>query len=366
MRILILVAMTIATASGLYGHWFLGDDYRLIDVTPEYGWNLRKHIVESIEYPLHWSPFGGLVWWIEMNLFGPSPFPYHLVNCVVHLGTALILGKISDHFNPPVVGTFAAAMFYGLFAHYEITASISSSNYGGLACLFMTAGAWFYLRDWSVLSAIAFLFALGSKEDGVAFLPIIFGHAVLARNFTRRRLGYLVVIVLITGAYFALSKARLSDNYFTEHGVVDLAPGMHWFENILLYAGILPASLLLPVKTLPWIPLKFLGAVFIIVALILFRRMNTATRWGLFWMLGGITPFLTVLIPWQSRYTVTAAAGFCLMTCAIARFPRARWALAILIVMTFICRLIAQDKFYAVKSAFYAGEDPAAIAREHF
>lgn len=351
-RIAILAFMALATLFGMRGQTFMMDDHKLLSIAVEKGWSLSAHLFSVYEIT-HYAPFASLLFLAEHTLFGERVFLYGVVSVAMHLGSAWAIGLIADHFGGRRAGDLAAACFFGLFCHYEITAWISAANYGGAAFLFASWGILTYLRAGrrNLLASLSlYILALCCKEDALAFLPILValeaarsGWSTMPKN--RGVQIFYAAAGAVTVVYLELARERFFHGWYVTEKVVVPGASSLWIVNLLTYTGVLIASFLLPIATLRVLPLPLLGLALLVGTILRYRSWNTLGRWGALWIAAGLLPFLTFTIPWQSRYTVFAAGGFALLAAA---WPKESWArktvLAVLIAGSFVCRLAAADR----------------------
>ena len=137
--------------------------------------------------PNFYRPGFHLFLMIGYTLSGLKPWGYHMVNIILHAGDVVLLYLIS---KPLINGIFAGtdegenselarrlllllpAMLFALHpVHAENVAYISGINVLGLA-IFYLLSFYLYTRERMVLSAIAFFFAMLTKETAIT-LPVL-------------------------------------------------------------------------------------------------------------------------------------------------------------------------------------------------
>jgi len=150
---------TLRSSDGLRRIWFD------VGATPQY-------------YPLVFTTF-----WIEHHLWGADPFPYHLVNVLLHAASAILVWRIVNRLSVP--GAAAAAFVFALHpVHVESVAWITERK-NVLSGFFYLAAMGSFLRasppedrdrrspswGWYCLALLLFAAALASKTV-TATLPI--------------------------------------------------------------------------------------------------------------------------------------------------------------------------------------------------
>lgn len=354
LRFILLSAMAAATLLALSGENLGGDDMRLIARTRGIGWNLAAHFGDVLEVT-HYSPVASLIFRFEDAVFADNHILYYMVNCLIHLAAGWFVGLIAERLEGPIAGTFAAVAYFGLFAHYETSAWISAANYGGAAALFTAAGAYFYLcsdgrnRGALLVSTLSLWLALSSKEEALAFVPVVASLTIARREparFTKPLLAFWTASSIILLCYVTLSWYRFRYGWYSENRVVVLTPGIHYLRNLLEYPGSLFLSLFAPSFTFPVVSLSIAGGIGLTAWLVLAPTASTLSRWGLLWVLAGCAPLLFFTIPWQSRYAVIPAAGFALGIASWTTTRKRRVALSIMIAVSFLCRLEAHWRYH--------------------
>jgi tetratricopeptide (TPR) repeat protein len=153
-------------------------------------------------YPLTHTTF-----WIQYQLWGDFPLPYHLANILLHIGSALLLWRILEKLRIP--GAWLAAAVFALHpVHVESVAWITERK-NVLSGLFYLGAAFAYIThklgkksSWGLplLSLLLFLCALLGKTV-TASLPVVL-FLVLAWKRCRFKLrdGLLLGTMLAFGA----------------------------------------------------------------------------------------------------------------------------------------------------------------------
>ena len=134
-----------------------------------------------------YRPFVELGFWLEQPWFQAVAFGYHVVNSLLHCGTALVWFLLLRRLSGSVALALAAAvLFVGWPGHSEVTHWVSTRMNlqsglfltGSLLVLDMAMARTRWLRTallWG--AAAAAVLAIGSRESGVLVLPLA---AVLA------------------------------------------------------------------------------------------------------------------------------------------------------------------------------------------
>src|SRR5438552_7077792 len=120
-------------------------------------------------YPLVHTTF-----WIEYHLWGLEPIGYHLVNVLLHIGSALLIWLILNKLE--VSGAYLAACVFALHPVMVESVAWITERKNVLSCVFYVAAAYVYLfkthfglinrpASWLayILSLVLFLCALFSK-----------------------------------------------------------------------------------------------------------------------------------------------------------------------------------------------------------
>ena len=151
--------------------------------------------------------------WLEHQMWGLSPMPYHLVNVLMHAGAALLLWRVLLALRVP--GAWLGALLWAVHpVQVETVAWVTEMKNTQSGLFFMTA-VLFYLRtlrggsrkrlDYSLSLLFGFL-GMASKTS-VVVLPAVLGLCVwyVEGRVSRRRLTELVPYVLMTLAASALA-----------------------------------------------------------------------------------------------------------------------------------------------------------------
>ncbi len=270
-------------------------------------------------YPLVHTTF-----WLEYRLWGTAPLGYHVVNVVLHAGSAWLLWRLLEQLAIPGA-LFAALWFLVHPVHVESVAWVTErKNVLSLVCYLAAARSWFCWHDGGTrrhwwIASLWFVAALLSKTV-TASLPAALGVVLWWRDgrLTRRALtGALPWLVL--GAAFGWFTVHLEA---THVGAAD-APWQLVGSERLLVAGravwFYLGSLLWPfglcfnyprweldvTSLLQWVaPVATLLVVGL--ALLLHRRLGRAPAAVLLVFIGTLVPALGFFDVFPFRYSFVA------------------------------------------------------------
>ena len=137
-----------------------------------------------------YRPLTLIMFAIEIQLFGKSPFVGHLVNVLLYALTGvllylLLLKLFSPQGKPTKENTYAyfvalvaALLFIAHPLHTEVVANIKGrdeivSLLGSLAAVYFSLRAFYEKKSaWNIVARLSFFFALLSKENAITFLAI--------------------------------------------------------------------------------------------------------------------------------------------------------------------------------------------------
>ena len=341
-------------ASGCYlnalGGSFVSDDHRGIVNNPK----LREpdSLYEFFATTLgHKVTFGGfyrpitrLTYWIDLQLFGPNPFGFHLENLLWHTATALLVLVLLRGLWPeePLMALMGASLFAVHPVHTEAVAWVSGRS-AVLAAFWGLLAFLAHLRAdrgkskaslWRIAALAAWLAALGSKEIA-AILPILLlmTDALLGRPSGWWRPGRLATrygLYAVAGvAYVALRLSVVGRLYPQEMSTAfQGAPLSVRGPTMLKVGAAYVGRLLLPVNmNADWSPpfargltdgpLPLLALAFLIALLWLawaVRRTAPPVSWGILWSGLALLP-ASNLLPFgeigAERYLYFSSLGAC-------------------------------------------------------
>jgi len=212
--------------------FFVADDFSYLD---ELSRAESPAVIFSALAGRYFRPAVVLVYYLNYQLSGLSPWTYHLSVVLVHVVNAwliFLLGRAIAPGRGPMVPALAGGLFLVFGGHAEAVTWI-----GGMAdpllTFFLLLALLFFL--WSLESVkplplligawLAFAAALLSKESAAAFLGFAVVGAALASPVrpdwqrVRRTLLALTVLVVVLAAYFALRKMVLGFTFVNLDGL---------------------------------------------------------------------------------------------------------------------------------------------------
>ena len=151
--------------------------------------------------------------WLEHQMWGLSPMPYHLVNVLLHAGAALLLWRVLLALRVP--GAWLGALLWALHPVQVETVAWVTEMKNTQSGLFLLAAVLFYLRLLRgegrngtnyTLSMVFGLLGMASKTS-VVVLPAVLGLCVwyVEGRVSRQRLVQLIPFVLMALAASALA-----------------------------------------------------------------------------------------------------------------------------------------------------------------
>lgn len=144
----------------------------------------QKNLVAGGRY----RPLSNIMFAVEYQVFGFSPFAGHLINIILYVFACLLVFKVLKMLFDPLIKSskwflsipfIAAILFAAHPLHTEVVANIKGRD-EILSLLGSMAAFYFVLRYveekkiWQlILSVVAFFFGLMSKENAITFLAVI-------------------------------------------------------------------------------------------------------------------------------------------------------------------------------------------------
>jgi tetratricopeptide (TPR) repeat protein len=285
---------------------------------------------------------------VEYQIGNGSPLPGHIMNILFYVLTSIVvlsvLKRILQNFHP-LIPIAAALLFVAHPIHTEVVANIKSrdellSFFFGILALDLLFN---YIDKnkihWMLLSCLAFMLSLFSKESSVTWLGVYplalwFLTDKKIMDIVKLSIPYLALFILfmlirtsILGTITGEKEVLLINNSLV--GAPDKASQLATAFGILArYIGILliPASLVFDYSynTIPNItfgnPLALLGVVTTIGGLIFAVRSlskKSLVAFAILFYLGSISIlsnlFLTLEATMGERFVYTASFGFCLL-----------------------------------------------------
>ncbi len=295
-----------------------------------------------------YRPLSVAMFAIEYQIGKGSPLPGHIMNIIFYILTSIVvlsvLKRILQNFHPliPIVATL---LFVAHPIHTEVVANIKSrdellSFFFGILTLKLLFN---YLDKnkihWMILSCLAFLLALFSKESSVTWIGVYplalwFITDKKIMDIVKLSIPYLALFALfmfirmkILGTITGEQEILLINNSLV--GAPDKASQLATAFGILArYVGLLiiPASLVFDYSynTIPNItfgnPLALVGFILTIGGLIYAIRLlskKSLIAFAILFYLGSISLlsnlFLTLEATMGERFVYTASFGFCLL-----------------------------------------------------
>jgi hypothetical protein len=175
---------------------------------------------------------------LMLAVFGPAPFPFHVVSLALHAINACLLWRVLLRAGIPGVAAFLAALGFGCFPLHYATLLYAVGINDVLACFFALLALWLLqrlTRTAAVLAALGFAVGLLCKESILA-LPLVFPFLLGTSNRgVRARAIFPVVLV---GLAFVFVYAALRPFGLAPGGsayAIDLGP--HALANVVTYAA---------------------------------------------------------------------------------------------------------------------------------
>lgn len=194
---LVLIALLLVINIGLYlqvlSYDFLKDDYRLIVENPRiktfqaFKQSIGGKFFSFPDFPyLHyWRPLSLFSFYLDFQLWGLNPTGYHLFNLLLNTLNTVLVFWFFWVLTEKLSYAFVTALFYSLHpARVEASAWISGRTDLLSAFFLLSATLAFILflkkqkTRYYILTFLAFLLALLSKENGILF-PLLAGFLVL-------------------------------------------------------------------------------------------------------------------------------------------------------------------------------------------
>jgi tetratricopeptide (TPR) repeat protein len=295
-----------------------------------------------------YRPLSVAMFAVEYQIGNGSPLPGHIMNILFYVLTSVVvlsvLKRILQNFHP-LIPIAATLLFVAHPIHTEVVANIKSRDellsffFGILALKLLFNYVDKNKIYWMILSCLAFLLALFSKESSVTWLGVYplalwFVKDKKIMDIVKLSIPYLALFILfmlirtsILGTITGEKEVLLINNSLV--GAPDKASQLATAFGILArYIGILliPASLVFDYSynTIPNItfgnPLALLGVVTTIGGLIFAVRSlskKSLVAFAILFYLGSISIlsnlFLTLEATMGERFVYTASFGFCLL-----------------------------------------------------
>jgi hypothetical protein len=267
----------------------------------------------------NWRPLVDVYFFVTYRLFGLDPFPYHLVNVLLHGATACLLAVlIAALTSRPAIGVVAGLLFavsptYDLVVNSIGHATELFASFFSFLALVLYLGYLQRRNRASILYALAlasFGLALMSRESSFTLVVVLLGMALVSKrpaSLTESR-----AVLIPTLPFAALAGVFVVFGYLAQYrdaaqfGFYEV--GWHGFDNLRAYLK----WIILP---LPWHWGEWLEEAQRWAALGLVAAGAVALamrRWLLVWLFGwlvvALLPFLFIREGIELRYTYLATA----------------------------------------------------------
>lgn len=161
----------------------------------------------------YYRPLTSLSFWLDRQLWGLRPFPYHLHNVLLNLvAVALVFLILNLLLASPVAAALGGLLFAAHPMHAESIAYVSGRT-DLLMTVFVLGSFYFLLRSTrrthTVLAAAAFALALLAKETAVMFALFCLLWALTRR---KGRLAATILLALAAG-FFVLRAGLLGSSF---------------------------------------------------------------------------------------------------------------------------------------------------------
>jgi protein O-mannosyl-transferase len=317
---LVILAATLPYASVLRSG-FIYDDHLQIEENPYLRvwpgiarvfssdvWSMTNMDATSNYYrPLMWISYK-----LIFSLTGSSPWPFHLLNLLLHAGVTAILFLLTLRlWNDFRVATLSGLLFAIHPAHVEPVVWIAALPELGYTFFFLLA-LYFYVGK-SRLFLACYAISLLWKESALMFLPMVFLYdLIVARQLRLRRYA---AVAIVTSMYLGLRYVALGG--FAPHVVRSsasaFAPFLTSAANIATYLTklVFPVhlSFYYPVISVTAIDISIVGVLMLAAAFALRGR----TAWSALWIIVALVPTLAatrVVVPVAERNLYLASVGF--------------------------------------------------------
>jgi Flp pilus assembly protein TadD len=246
------VAAALAAYANTLRNGFVWDDVNLVVGNPliksvaEIGSLLTSPLQMNTQY---FRPVQGLTFALDYQLFGSAPAGFHLTSTLVHAGVGVLLYLFAARLFADGVAALAAALLFVVHPVHTEAVTYVSGRSDPLAALFLLAALWWFLEpSRPVLSLVAFLLALLSRETTMGLVPLV----VLVDVADARRRGE-----VLSGTW----GRRITRRYVPYVGVLGLYLVMRWLVvrgiDVTNETAALPLATRL--LTIPKVVLQYVG-----------------------------------------------------------------------------------------------------------
>jgi len=155
----------------------------------------------------------------DYHLWQLDPYGYHLTNIFLQILVAFLVFLFTFYFLKETRVALAAALFFALNPLHTEAVTYISGRADMLMAVFLLSALLLFIRGRRVLSWLAFVFALLSKELAVVFPLIILGYLFYCRNQEiKKKEGFLKLILPFLAIDFLYLLSRLTSlNFLREH-----------------------------------------------------------------------------------------------------------------------------------------------------
>ena len=312
------------------GNYFFNDDVvPLAEIASRSTPGYLKDLFLLDDLTPNWRFLTGLAYLAEYRTAGLDPFPYLLVNVLVHTATVALLFWLLWRALDAVLPAFFGATLFGLTAaHVPTVGQVTAFNNVFAAFFLMAALVTLYeglerrrLPFWLAASVLCFAGAIAANESSAVSAPVL-GLIVLWKLPQRDgwwRDGRTWLRVALVSAPFALlgiaAVAGFAACGCTE---ADLYDGEHIVSNLWQYLGRLlyPVGLDIPGNVSA--AHSVAGPVVLVLALLAIARGPALGRIAAVWLLLAIAPYVPVGLWSAARYDYLAAAPFSVLAAVYA------------------------------------------------
>src|ERR1700720_4970659 len=156
---LVLLAVTMIAYSPAWNGKPIWDDDEHLTKQALRSWNGLVQIWTNVGITHQYYPFVHTIFWLEHRLWGDTPFYYHLVIILLHVGAALLLVKILRELSVP--GSWLAGALFALHPVQVESVAWMSELKNTLSAVFFLSSAFLYLKFDRTRNRSEYLAALG-------------------------------------------------------------------------------------------------------------------------------------------------------------------------------------------------------------
>jgi hypothetical protein len=309
----IAAAALAAYASSLW-NGFAWDDGYIIVGAPRLP--LFEVLLSRDEAGSYYRPLNRASYLLDERLFGMHAAGFHAVNLGLHVAACVLLYFLALRlFDRRPFPALVAALLLAVHPVCSEPVLFISGRNNLFATVFVLASLLFALRGSDVLSAVAFLLGLMSKEPAAMALPLLL---VLHRS-PRRLVPHLVAasvyavlrIISLNGPGLEV-RAGLGERLIADLSFVPAYLALTlWPSGLTIFHE--PPHLGWPMLLLSWTAIAA-GVVAIL------RWRSPAARFGLVWFALSLVPIANLVpipsAPFAERYFYAPAAGLCIIAAA--------------------------------------------------